>query len=99
AVALAEAAEEIFFGPSELEALPLDLQHLRHVAPDQPTDLDFQRLLLRLSPAHDGLLAIAKSLGLARPVRVRERDNIRGCDKETRRKRREFSETGLAHLA
>jgi hypothetical protein len=58
AISLSQAAEKIFFGPSELEALTFDVQHFGHIAPNQPTDLDFQRLLRGVNPTHDGLLAM-----------------------------------------
>jgi hypothetical protein len=58
AISLSQAAEEIFFGPSELEALAFDVQDFGHIAPNQPTNLDLQRLLRGMNPTHDGLLAM-----------------------------------------
>ena len=46
AVALAQAAEEVFLGPGELEALLLGLQDLGHVAADHPADMDADLFLL-----------------------------------------------------
>ena len=39
AVALPEAAEEIFLGPGEFEALPFDVEDFRHIAADHPANL------------------------------------------------------------
>src|SRR5262245_32889651 len=52
AVALAEAAEEIFLGPRVLEALLLGVQDFGHVAPDHPADMHADLFLLRLVSAH-----------------------------------------------
>src|SRR5207249_6731685 len=52
AVALAEAAEEVFLGPGELEALLLGLEDLGHVAADHPADVAADLLLLRPVSAH-----------------------------------------------
>jgi hypothetical protein len=40
AVALAQNAQEFFLGPREVVARLLDTQHLGHVAPDHPADVD-----------------------------------------------------------
>ena len=45
AVPLAQAAEEVFLRPGEVEAELLGLKHLRHVAADHPADMDAQLLL------------------------------------------------------
>src|SRR4051812_50037683 len=46
AVALPQAAEEVFFRPGVLEALLFGLQYLRHVPPYHPADVDADLLLL-----------------------------------------------------
>jgi hypothetical protein len=45
AIALAEAIDEIFLGPGELEAIAFDIEHLVHVAPDHPADMHSQQFL------------------------------------------------------
>jgi hypothetical protein len=47
AVALAKTTNEVFFAPGELEPVVFGLEHFRHVAPDHPTDVDSQLLLLK----------------------------------------------------
>src|SRR5690606_5733334 len=53
AVALPQAADEVFFEPGKFKAAALDVEHLRHVAADHPTNVDAD-LLLRIG-AHRGL--------------------------------------------
>ena len=54
AIALAQATDEVFFKPGELEAVTLDVEHLSHVAADHPPNVNTD-LLLRIG-AHRGLL-------------------------------------------
>jgi GntR family transcriptional regulator len=83
AISLSQATKEIFFGPSELEALTFDVQHFGHVAPNQPTDLDLQRLLRGMNPTHDGLLAMRIVVGS--PANSGQgADNIKGSQNGTR---------------
>src|SRR5579883_3176879 len=53
AVALTQAAQEIFFGPGILKALLLRLQDLRHVPADHPADMDTNLFLFRAVRTHD----------------------------------------------
>ena len=54
AIALTEAADEIFFKPGKLEALALDVEHFGHVAANHPADVNSQ--LLAVIGSHVGLL-------------------------------------------
>jgi hypothetical protein len=54
AIALPQAADEVFLGPGELEAVSLDPLNLRHVPPNHPPDVDADALLSL--GAHTGLL-------------------------------------------
>src|SRR5205823_2643908 len=56
AVALAQAAKEVFFGPGELEAFLLGLEDFGHVTPDHPPDVDADLFLVRTTRVHQVLL-------------------------------------------
>ena len=57
AVPLPQATEEVFFGPRVLEALLFDAEHVRHIAANEPADLNVERLSERRSSRHFGLHA------------------------------------------
>jgi len=57
AVALAQAAEEVLFGPGEFEALRFGLQDFGHVAANYPADMDLEPLFFSLGGGHVFLLA------------------------------------------
>jgi hypothetical protein len=57
AVPLPQARQKVLFCPVELETVVLDPQHLGHVASNHPPDLNADRLLLKLTGTHSGLLA------------------------------------------
>jgi hypothetical protein len=40
AIALTQATYELLFEPGEFKSGPLDLQHIGHVSPDHPTDVN-----------------------------------------------------------
>src|SRR5262245_19422378 len=52
AVALAQAAQEVFLCPGKLEALLFRLQDFRHVAPDHPADVNAKLLFIGSVRAH-----------------------------------------------
>src|SRR5438132_12141382 len=52
AVALAQAAEEVFLGPGVVEALLLGRQDFGHVAADHPADVDANLVLQVSSGIH-----------------------------------------------
>src|SRR5262249_24321499 len=54
AVPLAQAAEEVFFGPRVLKAVLFRLQHFRHIAANHPANMDADLLLLCSPCAHSG---------------------------------------------
>src|SRR5262249_41245538 len=66
AVALAQAAEEVFLGPGELEALLLGLEDFGHVPPNHPADVDARLFLLRATRAHTDT---SPRRGAGRPLR------------------------------
>ena len=71
AVALTEAAEEVFFRPGELEAGRLDVENFGHVPADHPADVNAHLFLLGPSRVHHSLLAaglpatVGRALGLS----------------------------------
>src|SRR5580700_5241041 len=58
AVALPQTAQEVFLGPRVIEGGALDGEHIVHIAPDEPADLNFQFLFRNFFLAHEGLLAV-----------------------------------------
>jgi hypothetical protein len=46
AVALPQTANEFLLEPGELEGSPFDIQDLRHIAPNHPTDVNTQLRLM-----------------------------------------------------
>src|SRR5262249_26764481 len=56
AVALAQAAQEVFLGPRVLEAILLGLQDFRHVPADHPADVDPNLIQLLTAGTHPPLL-------------------------------------------
>jgi hypothetical protein len=59
AVALPQATQEILFGPGMIEGGALDGQHIVHIAPNEPADLDLEFLFGNFLLAHGGLLAVS----------------------------------------
>src|SRR5437867_2070277 len=55
AVALPQTAEKVLLGPGIFKALLLGLQNFGHVAPDHPTNVDANLLLLGPTRVHEGL--------------------------------------------
>src|SRR5215471_5559624 len=53
AIALAQAAQKVLFGPCEFKAVLLGLENLRHVAADHPANVHADLLLLGSPCAHD----------------------------------------------
>ena len=57
-VPLSETAEKILLGPHIFKAGSLDFENFRHIPANEPANLNFQILLLRVTRTHDGLLAV-----------------------------------------
>src|SRR5258708_30886598 len=60
-IALAKAAQEVFFGPRIIKAALLNLQDLGHIAAYHPTNVDADLLFFGTTRAHFGLLPLASA--------------------------------------